>query len=137
MIRTDVNEPKEATMARFFEGLNDDVQEKTESSEYNNLQDLVHHAVRSERLLQRQAHGSRTTHNSTWSRPQQQGDDIGASSKVASSHCTTGAMSTEVSKTASNGGKEASKADPSAISSARTSNVKCFKCKGRGHMMHD
>lgn len=37
MIHTGMNEPEEVTMARFFEGLNDDVQEKIESSEYNNL----------------------------------------------------------------------------------------------------
>lgn len=46
MIRTGVNESKEATMVWFFEGLNNDVQEKAESKEYDNIQDLVHHGFK-------------------------------------------------------------------------------------------
>lgn len=51
MIRTGVNESEEATMACFFEGLNEDEQEKMKSKEYENLQDHVHHAVRFEQRI--------------------------------------------------------------------------------------
>ena len=48
MIRTGTTEDPEATMARFFNGLNIEVQDRVEMVVYYNIQDLVHQAVRAE-----------------------------------------------------------------------------------------
>ena len=48
MIRTGIEEHDEATMARFFNGLNGDVQDRVEMVHYYNIQDLVHQAERAE-----------------------------------------------------------------------------------------
>ena len=67
MIRTAVNEPEEATMSRFFHGLNEDVQERIEMVTYQDLQELVHQAIRVEQQLKRRQNHSQTYTSSTWS----------------------------------------------------------------------
>jgi hypothetical protein len=77
MIRTETAEATEATMARFFNGLNLEVQDRVEMTVYYNIEDLVHQAQRAEQQIKR-----RGTTSNTWRRLQHQGDDIGTSSKM-------------------------------------------------------
>jgi hypothetical protein len=51
MSRTGVTENDEATMARFLNGLNDDVKERVEISYYYDIQSMVHIAQRVEQQL--------------------------------------------------------------------------------------
>ena len=45
MIRANVEEDREATMARFLQGLNSEIQDRVELQHYVELEDMVHKAV--------------------------------------------------------------------------------------------
>ena len=45
LIRANIEESNEATMARFFKGLNKDIQDVVELQSYNNMDELIHMAV--------------------------------------------------------------------------------------------
>jgi phosphopantetheine adenylyltransferase len=64
MIRTNVEEDREATMARFLLGLNREIHDKVEMQHYVELEDMVHMPIKVEQQLKR---GSRTRacHNSS------------------------------------------------------------------------
>ena len=53
MIRANVEEDREATMARFFSGLNRDITNVIELQHYVEVEDLVHMAMKMERQLKR------------------------------------------------------------------------------------
>uniref|UniRef100_A0ACD6ATB4 Uncharacterized protein n=1 Tax=Avena sativa TaxID=4498 RepID=A0ACD6ATB4_AVESA len=53
MIRTKTREDPEATMSRFFNGLNLEVQDRVEMVTYYDLQDLVHQAERADQQIKR------------------------------------------------------------------------------------
>lgn len=83
-----------------------------------------------------QSRGGRTT-STSWRRTTSYEGDVGIIPKpVAPTTLVRGAFK-EASKVISTAGKEATRADSSAFYSARTSNIECFKCKGRGHMNKD
>ena len=137
MIRTSVRESAEATMTRFFEGLNEDVRDRVDLMQYNTVQELLHQAERAEQWVKgTQARSGRTTH-STWRHATSHDGDVGSTSKPVASTTPVRSTFKEASKPISAAGKEVSHADSSAFSTARTSNIECFKCKGRGHMKKD
>ena len=53
MIRTNVEEDREATMARFLSGLNTDIANVIELQHYVEIEDMVHMAMKVERQLKR------------------------------------------------------------------------------------
>ena len=53
MIRANAEEDREATMARFMNGLNRDVANVVELQHYVELEDLVHMAIKVERQIKR------------------------------------------------------------------------------------
>ena len=61
MIRANVEEDREATMARFLNGLNRDIANMVELQHYVELQDMVHMAIKVERQLKRK--GTRSFQN--------------------------------------------------------------------------
>ena len=64
MIRANVEEDREATMARFLLGLNWKIQDKVEMQHYVELEDMVHMAIKVEQQL-KMGDGSRAAHNSS------------------------------------------------------------------------
>jgi hypothetical protein len=56
MIRTNVVEDREAIMARFLYGLNQDITNVVELQHYIELEDMVHVAMKVERQLKRKGH---------------------------------------------------------------------------------
>ena len=62
MIRVNVKEDREATMARFLLGLNREIHDKVEMQHYVELEDLVHMAIKVEQQLKR-GNGTRAGHN--------------------------------------------------------------------------
>ena len=62
MIRANVEEDREATMARFLLGLNWEIQDNVEMQHYVELEDIVHMAIKVEKQLKRVG-GSRVAHN--------------------------------------------------------------------------
>ncbi|GKV11018.1 hypothetical protein SLEP1_g22307 [Rubroshorea leprosula] len=63
-VRANVEEDREATMARFLHGLNRDIANVVELQHYVELEDMVHMAVKVERQLKREGATSRTGQNS-------------------------------------------------------------------------
>ena len=61
MIRANVEEDREATMARFLNGLNRDIASVVELQHYVELEDMVHMAIKVERQLKRK--GTRSFQN--------------------------------------------------------------------------
>uniref|UniRef100_A0A2N9IPQ0 CCHC-type domain-containing protein n=1 Tax=Fagus sylvatica TaxID=28930 RepID=A0A2N9IPQ0_FAGSY len=72
LIRANVEEDREATMARFLNGLNRDIANVVELQHYVELEDMVHMAIKVERQLKRkgtrsfQNLGSSTSWKSNW-----------------------------------------------------------------------
>uniref|UniRef100_A0A2N9IYE9 Reverse transcriptase domain-containing protein n=1 Tax=Fagus sylvatica TaxID=28930 RepID=A0A2N9IYE9_FAGSY len=72
LIRANVKEDREATMARFLNGLNQDIANVVELQHYVELEDMVHMAIKVERQLKRkgtrsfQNPGSSTSWKSNW-----------------------------------------------------------------------
>jgi hypothetical protein len=64
MIRANVEEDWEATMARFLLGLNRKIHDKVEMQHYVELEDMVHMAIKVEQQLKRGS-GTRAGHNSS------------------------------------------------------------------------
>lgn len=93
MIHIGTTEDPEATMARFFNGLNVEVQYRVEMVVYYNIQDLVHQAVRAEQQIKRRQVStvSNTTLN-TWRRSQHKSEDVGPSSRTTTSNRSHGSM---------------------------------------------
>jgi hypothetical protein len=56
MIRTNVVEDREAIMARFLNGLNQDITNVVKLQHYIELEDMVHVAMKVERQLKRKGH---------------------------------------------------------------------------------
>ncbi|KAI9195068.1 hypothetical protein LWI28_011352 [Acer negundo] len=124
MIRADIEEDREATMARFLNGLNQDIANVVELQHYVELNDMVHMAIKVEQQLKRKGStrvgknsGSSSSWNPNWSKKDDQ-----PSFKVK----------TEPSKDLKargtlNQGK--SDSQPS-----RNCDIKCFKCLGAGHI---
>ena len=46
MIRANIEETNKATMARFLNGLNRDIQDVVELQSYNNMDELIHRVVK-------------------------------------------------------------------------------------------
>jgi hypothetical protein len=56
MIHTTVRESPEATMVRFFEGLEEKIRDHVDLMQYNNIYELLHQAERAKRwILDKQA----------------------------------------------------------------------------------
>ena len=120
MIRADVEEDREATMARFLLGLNREIQDRVEIQHYVELDDMVHMAIKVEQQLKRGG-GSRAAHNTSatsWKPSYTKQMDKSQTSKsepksANTSHVPQGKTDTTTS---------------------RNRDIKCFKCQGRGHI---
>ena len=53
LIRAQIEESQEATMARFLHGLNREIQDIIELHHYASLEDLIHKAIKVEQQLKR------------------------------------------------------------------------------------
>jgi hypothetical protein len=121
LIRANVEEDREATMARFLNGLNRDIANVVELQHYVELEDMVHMAIKVERQLKRkgtrsfQNPGSSTSWKSNWRK------DDGA---VLKSKTKPPKRREEVPSV--NKGKTESQ--------TRNRDIKCFRCLGVGHI---
>ncbi|KAL3582919.1 hypothetical protein D5086_017251 [Populus alba] len=125
MIRANVVEDREATMARFLNGLNRDIANVVELQHYVELKDMVHMATKVERTL-RKGH-ARPTFNSgsssSW-KPNLKREGIVRPRSFSPSRTERPKAKVDVPTDAQ--GK--SETQPK-----RTRDVKCFKCQGHGH----
>ncbi|XP_035546409.1 uncharacterized protein LOC118348570, partial [Juglans regia] len=119
MIRANVEEDREATMARFLSGLNRDIANVIELQHYVEIEDMVHMAMKVERQLKRKGTARYTTVSSTtWKSKWDRNDPAEAKRK------------TEPPK-----GKDEGTSNKPKVESqpSRNRDIKCFKCLGSGH----
>uniref|UniRef100_A0A2N9EQB7 Reverse transcriptase/retrotransposon-derived protein RNase H-like domain-containing protein n=1 Tax=Fagus sylvatica TaxID=28930 RepID=A0A2N9EQB7_FAGSY len=83
MIRANVEEDREATMARFFSGLNRDIANVIELQHYVEIEDMVHMAMKVERQLKRKGTARYTSvSNTTWKSKWDRNDPAEAKRKI-------------------------------------------------------
>jgi hypothetical protein len=120
MIRANIEEDREATMARFLLGLNLEIHDKVEMQHYVELEDMVHMAIKVEQQLKRGS-GTRACHNSS-------------STSWKSSH----AKPLDKSKTPKSEPKSVTTSHipqgKAEASTSRNRDIKCFRCQGWGHI---
>ena len=129
MMRANVQEWQDKTMARFLHGMNNPIKRIAEFQPYSNIVELVHQASKAERQVQEDIKYAKTkayfgTRASSYQQP---------SARTPSPSATKAPFkpSTSTSRTPTS-----NKPVPSAAScQASTSdiNVVCYKCGGKGH----
>ena len=121
MIRANIEEDREATMARFLNGLNRDIANIVELQHYVELEDMVHMAIKVERQLKRK--GTRSSQNMGFSTSWRSNfkKEGGAVSKS-----TTEPPKRRDEVSSANKGKTESQ--------TRNRDIKCFRCLGVGHI---
>ncbi|XP_052477129.1 uncharacterized protein LOC128032557 [Gossypium raimondii] len=124
MIRPNVDEDREATMARFLAGLNRDIANVVELQHYIDIVDMVHVAIKFEKQLKRKS-SSRIFPNTN--NPQRWNQGTGK--KDFSNRTKDQSLSSKMNKPVG----ETSKGKEVAIPN-RSREIKCFKCLGRGHI---
>uniref|UniRef100_A0A2N9I7I7 Retrotransposon gag domain-containing protein n=1 Tax=Fagus sylvatica TaxID=28930 RepID=A0A2N9I7I7_FAGSY len=83
MIRANVEEDREATMARFLSGLNRDIANVIELQHYVEIEDMVHMAMKVERQLKRKGTARYTSvSNTTWKSKWDRNDSAEAKRKT-------------------------------------------------------
>ncbi|XP_024014542.1 uncharacterized protein LOC112088496 [Eutrema salsugineum] len=117
MIKADVFEPEDATMARFLSGLNRDLQDRMELQEYQDMYEMLHKAILLEQQLRRKGTNRFTTGSSL--RPTYR-DDKAVYPTRPKSEVKPGQGSADLKGKAE-------------VTSARTRDIECFKCRGKGH----
>ncbi|XP_071917122.1 uncharacterized protein [Coffea arabica] len=134
MLRADVQEDPEATMARFLSGLRPDIAERVELQHYMELHELVDKAIKVEQRLKRRGTTRSNFGNTTYStnRPFQPRNDSRPSPNVPTP------------KPRLEGGKVGNPSISKPPSSTpkfeeprvqtRARDTRCFKCQGRGHI---
>jgi len=118
LIRANINEEREATMARFLHGLNSDIRDVVELQNYVELEELVHQPIKVKQQLKRKGtmkRGSSNFYQTGWK-------DKSKKEGAASSN----ASATTPQRTQNKSNKTPKK--------TRSSDIKCFKCLGRGHI---
>ncbi|KAM6556386.1 hypothetical protein CsatB_003405 [Cannabis sativa] len=123
MIRANVEEDREATMARFLNGLNREIANIIELHHYVQLEDLVHMAIKVERQLKKGSLSSKprpSPHNpntTPWMSNFPKKEDQPSSSSAPKPATATTTPQGKI-----------------APLSSCSSEIKCFKCQGRRHI---
>jgi len=126
MIRANVIEDREATMARFLNGLNRDITNVVELQHCVDLEDMVHMATKVERQIKRRGSTRFQTNSasssSIWrSNLKREG--------VIQPKPYANAEPPKAKKDTHTDGKGKSECQPT-----RDRDIKCFKCLGKGHI---
>ncbi|KAH9724657.1 hypothetical protein KPL70_007565 [Citrus sinensis] len=121
MIRANIEEEREATMARFLHGLNQDIANVVDLQHYVELEDMVHTAMKVERQLKKK--GSTRTNlgsSSPWKSKWSKDEKVVSKPKI------------EPIKDHKEGGNQSKGKFDSQHS--RNRDIKCFKCLGTCHI---
>ena len=124
MARANIEEDREATMARFLAGLNREIQNLVELQHYVELEDMVHMAIKIENQVKRKGNSNtRSTpgpSSSTWKSNQWKKEEKPPNAKPK----------TELKQEGNNQGNQGK---PDSFTT-RNRDIMCFKCQGRGHI---
>ena len=124
MIRANMEDNREAKMARFLNGLNREIANTIEIHHYVELEDLVHMAIKVERQLNRGGVRPRPFPQSSSASPWR--SNYPKKEENQSTFKAKPEPKLDTTTTASQG--------KSAPTSTRSSEIKCFKCHGKGHI---
>ncbi|KAF7800459.1 uncharacterized protein G2W53_045101 [Senna tora] len=118
MIRANVQEDREATMARFLNGLNKDIADIVDLHHYVELEDMVHMAIKVEKQLKRKGFskfnsGASTSLKQNWKKGERTFQQESTKGKEEASSKSKGIYDSQTS---------------------RNRDIKCFKCLGSGHI---
>ena len=123
MARANIEEDREATMARFLAGLNREIQNVVELQLYVELEDMVHMAIKIENQVKRGSSNTRSTpslSSSTWKSNQWRKEEKPPNAKPK----------TELKQ---EGNNQRNQGKPDSFTT-RNRDIMCFKCQGRGHI---
>ncbi|XP_071933765.1 uncharacterized protein [Coffea arabica] len=141
MMRANIQEDNEATMARFLRGLNPDLQEALELQHYLDMHDLLELAIKAERgkKLRRGARPFQSSNNTSWrgNQPRRATHKVGSATIPTSSTRIQGNTYNRNSYSTPNKVSDASRSTSKAsheTSRTRSRDIKCFKCQGFGHI---
>ncbi|KAL7105889.1 hypothetical protein ACP275_07G074800 [Erythranthe tilingii] len=121
MIRVNIEEDREATMARFLAGLNREIANVVELQHYVEMEDMVHMAIKIENQLKRRGNNPRSapSSSSSWRHNVVSKDEKPAMTKPkfepkqnTTNHAVQGKIDSNTT---------------------RNRDIECFKCHGRGH----
>jgi len=148
LVRTGIREDPESKMARFLGGLTEEIVGFFEMFPYHTLQDLVDQAMCTERKIQQETCGkSYASHSiaAPWCKQQSSTSFDGRRSQGAATRpSSSNAPSKMVVSTTSSPGNQQRPATSAAAptvassvttSSARSREIVCHKCHGRGHIV--
>ena len=124
MNRANIEEDREATMARFLAGLNREIQNLVELQHYVELEDMVHMAIKIENQVKRRGNSNTCStpgpSSSTWKSNQWKKEEKPPNAKPK----------TELKQEGNNQGNQGK---PDSFTT-RNRDIMCFKCQGRGHI---
>ncbi|XP_052483014.1 uncharacterized protein LOC128036160 [Gossypium raimondii] len=124
MISADVEEDREATMARFLAELNREIANIVELQHYVEIVDMVHMAIKVEKQLKMKGavRGYSSSNASKWNQGTSKNVSMNQSKEIAVPMKSNKSM------------VESSKGKAIENTQSRTRDIKCFKCQGRGHI---
>ena len=117
LLRVGLREDERTSIARFLSGLNMEVRDMVELLPYRDLYELVQLCIRVEQQLKRKPSSKNST--SYFYTKKDQAPSV---------------LGVPPSKPKDDKGKNIEEITPKASSQDRTSNIKCFKCIGKGHI---
>ncbi|XP_038986478.1 uncharacterized protein LOC120111977 [Phoenix dactylifera] len=118
MIKANIEEDREATMARFIGGLNKEVADVVELQHYVEMEELLHKAIKIEKQIKSKGSKSGLASSSTW---KSNWKDNKSASKTKEDAKPKDSVAISKGKTETN-------------TSSKSRNVKCFRCQGFGHI---
>ncbi|XP_057501092.1 uncharacterized protein LOC130785067 isoform X6 [Actinidia eriantha] len=121
MIRANVEEDREATMARFLNGLNQEIANVVELQHYVEIEEMVQKAVKIEQQLKRKGNTrpSSSLQSNSWRSNYPKKEEKAQTSSISK-------PKPEPSKQENHGKTE--------TPNPHNRDIKCFKCQGRGHI---
>ncbi|XP_024007271.1 uncharacterized protein LOC112083475 [Eutrema salsugineum] len=116
MMRADIHEDREATMARFMGGLNREIVDRLEVHHYVELEELLHKAIMFEKQLKRRNYKPSYGSN----KPSFQKEEKTSFQK-------------EFKPFSKSKGEEQSIKGKEVVTTSKNRDIQCYKCKGYGH----
>ncbi|KAL4368695.1 hypothetical protein GQ457_05G027360 [Hibiscus cannabinus] len=134
MIRANIEEDQETTIARFVSGLNPEIADTVELQYYVDLEEVVHLAMKAEKQLKRKGTSRNHFSTSKWSQNSKWGPNT--------SKTPYKAYQTPIKPSQTKGDVGISKSQEpldmnrgkQTVTPSRNRDIQCFKCLGRGHI---
>nr|KYP34480.1 hypothetical protein KK1_044554 [Cajanus cajan] len=121
LMRAGIREEEKLTIARFLSGLNFEIRDRVELLPYRDLDDLVQLCIRVEQQLLRKS--SKNLNSKSYFK-----EDSNKEGSLFKNYSKENSSKTQEMD------KDVEKKKVTAHTSSKTSEIKCFKCLGRGHI---